>query len=45
MYFFGKKGTDRPKSFNLRVMHTFNKIAIIIFVLAIIYKLVKSFIF
>ncbi|TCK83013.1 DUF6728 family protein [Albibacterium bauzanense] len=45
MYFFRKKDPNRPQSFNLKVMHTFNKIAIIIFVLAIVYKLAKYFIF
>jgi len=45
MYFFRKRDPSRPDSFNLKVMHTFNKIAIVVFVLAIIYKLIKYFLF
>ncbi|WP_370525694.1 DUF6728 family protein [Olivibacter sp. SDN3] len=29
-----------PKSFNLRVMHTINKIAITIFILGVLYKII-----
>lgn len=42
MYFFRKKDPSRPTSFNLRVMHIINAVAIIIFVLAIIYKIFFS---
>lgn len=41
MYFFRKKDPNRPTSFNLRVMHTINAIAIILFLLAISYKIVE----
>lgn len=44
MYLFGKKDPSRPKSFNLKVMHTFNTIAIVLFIIAIVYKLVKTFV-
>ncbi|MFD0795807.1 DUF6728 family protein [Mucilaginibacter litoreus] len=45
MYFFRKKDPNRPTSFNLRVMHTINAIAIILFLAGIIYKLVQWFFF
>ncbi|SFB77525.1 hypothetical protein SAMN05421747_10124 [Parapedobacter composti] len=38
MYFFRKKDPTRPTSFNLRVMHIINWTAIILFLLAILYK-------
>jgi hypothetical protein len=44
MYFFRKKDPNRPTSFNLRVMHTINAIAISMFLLGIIWKLVQWFI-
>jgi len=44
MYFFRKKDPNRPTSFNLKVMHTINAIAIIMFVLGIIYTLIKVYI-
>ena len=44
MYFFRKKDDTRPKSFNLKVMHTINAIAIIMFVAAILWKLFNVFI-
>ncbi len=40
MYFFRKKDPNRPTSFNLRVMHVINATAIILFLLAILYKIV-----
>ncbi|MGV3763670.1 DUF6728 family protein [Parapedobacter sp.] len=40
MYFFRKKDPNRPTSFNLRVMHIINATAIILFLLAILYKIV-----
>ncbi len=40
MYFFRKKDPDRPTSFNLWVMHVINATAIILFLLAIGYKIV-----
>ncbi|MEH6304545.1 DUF6728 family protein [Olivibacter sp. CPCC 100613] len=44
MYFFSKKDRNRPKeSFNLRVMHIINKVAITLFLLGILYKLINWF--
>lgn len=40
MYFFRKKDPNRPTSFNLRVMHIINATAIILFLLAILYKII-----
>ncbi|WP_162996230.1 DUF6728 family protein [Mucilaginibacter celer] len=44
MYFFRKKDPNRPDSFNLRVMHFINALAIIMFLAGIIWKLVQAFI-
>ena len=44
MYFFRKKDPNRPTSFNLKVMHVINAIAIIMFVAGIIWKLIDWFI-
>ena len=43
MYFFRKKDPNRPTNFNLKVMHTINAIAIIMFLLGIIWTLIKHF--
>lgn len=43
MYFFRKRDPDRPTSFNLKVMHFINALAIILFLLGIIYKLTEWF--
>ena len=43
MYFFRKKDPNRPDNFNLRAMHMINKIAIIVFLVGIIYKLIDVF--
>jgi len=40
MYFFRKKDPNRPTSFNLKVMHVINAIAITVFLLGIIWKLI-----
>ncbi|SEL74912.1 DUF6728 family protein [Parapedobacter koreensis] len=45
MYFFRKKDPNRPDSFNLRVMHAINATAIILFLLAILYKIISLFFF
>jgi hypothetical protein len=45
MYFFRKKDPSRPTNFNIRVMHTINAIAISVFLLGILYKLIQWFIF
>jgi hypothetical protein len=44
MYFFRKKDPNRPDNFNLRAMHTINKIAIVVFLVGVIYKLIDVFI-
>lgn len=44
MYFFRKKDPNRPTSFNLKVMHTINAIAIIMFLLGIIWAVLKFYI-
>jgi hypothetical protein len=44
MYFFRKKDPNRPTSFNLKVMHAINAIAIIMFLLGITWKLIDWFI-
>ncbi|WP_198952446.1 MULTISPECIES: DUF6728 family protein [unclassified Mucilaginibacter] len=41
MYFFRKKDPNRPTSFNLKVMHTINAIAIIMFLAGITYKIIQ----
>lgn len=38
MYFFRKRDPNRPTTFNLKVMHAINAIAIILFIVAILVK-------
>lgn len=45
MYFFRKKDPNRPTSFNLKVMHIINAIAITLFALAILYKILETLFF
>ncbi|MGK6352049.1 DUF6728 family protein [Parapedobacter sp. DT-150] len=45
MYFFRKKDPNRPSSFNLRVMHVINATAIIMFLAAILYKVISLLFF
>ena len=42
-YFFRKKDPNRKSTFNLRVMHGINKISIVIFLLAIIFLVLRRF--
>ncbi|MGW8123980.1 DUF6728 family protein [Roseivirga echinicomitans] len=35
-YFFRKKDPSRPTNFNIKAMHTINKISIIMFIIAVI---------
>ncbi len=42
-YFFRKKDPSRPNNINIRMMHGVNKLSIAIFLLAIIYMIVKRF--
>jgi hypothetical protein len=44
MYFFRKKDPNRPVNFNLRVMHAINAIAISVFLLGIIWTIIKVYI-
>ncbi len=40
-YFFRKKDPNRQTNFNLRMMHGINKISIIVFLLGIIFLIIK----
>ena len=40
-YFFRKKDPSRPRNINIRMMHGINKISIIIFLLGVIYLILK----
>ncbi|HNP19679.1 MAG TPA: hypothetical protein PKL31_14675 [Fulvivirga sp.] len=40
-YFFRGKDANRPSNFNIRSMHVINKISMSIFLLAIIYLIIK----
>ena len=42
-YFFRKKDPKRPLNVNIRIMHGINKISIIVFLLAIIFLIVKRY--
>ena len=42
-YFFRKKDPSRPSDINIRMMHGINKISIIVFLLGIIYIVLKKF--
>ncbi len=42
-YFFRKKDPSRPNDVNIRMMHGINKISIIVFLLGIIFIIVKRF--
>lgn len=44
-YFFRRKDPSRPVNINIRLMHGINKIAIFVFLLAIIYWLTRRFLF
>jgi hypothetical protein len=40
-YFFRKKDPSRPTNFNIKVMHGINKISIIVFLLGVLYLILK----
>lgn len=40
-YFFRRKDASRPANFNIRVMHGINRLAIVMFLLGIIYLVIK----
>jgi hypothetical protein len=42
-YFFRKKDPNRPSNINIKMMHGINKISIIIFLLGVIFIIVKRF--
>jgi hypothetical protein len=44
-YFFRKKDPHRPSNINIKLMHGINKISIIVFLLAIIFLIIKRFFF
>ncbi len=41
-YFFRKKDPTRPTNFNLRMMHGINKISIIMFLVGIVFIIIKK---
>jgi hypothetical protein len=40
-YFFRKKDPTRPSNFNIRMIHGINKISIIVFLLGVIFLILK----
>jgi hypothetical protein len=42
-YFFRKKDPSRPSDINIRMMHGINKISIIVFLLGVIYIILRRF--
>jgi len=42
-YFFRKKDPSRPTNINIKMMHGINKISIVIFLLGVIFLIVKRF--
>jgi hypothetical protein len=42
-YFFRKKDPSRPSNINLKMMHGVNKISIIIFLLGVLFLIIKRF--
>jgi hypothetical protein len=42
-YFFRKKDPSRPTNINIKMMHGVNKISIIVFLLGVIFLIVKRF--
>ena len=42
-YFFRKKDPSRPADVNIRMMHGINKISIIVFLLGVIYIVLRRF--
>lgn len=42
-YFFRKKDPSRPTNINIRMMHGINKISIAIFLLGVLYIIIKRF--
>jgi hypothetical protein len=42
-YFFRKKDPNRPSNINIKLMHGINKISIIVFLLGVIFIIIKRF--
>ena len=42
-YFFRKKDPSRPSDINIKMMHGINKISIIVFLLGVIYIVLRKF--
>ncbi len=42
-YFFRKKDPSRPTNINLRMMHGINKISMIMFIVGILFIIIKKF--
>ena len=42
-YFFRKKNPSRPSNFNIRMMHGINRISIVVFLLGVIFLVIKKF--
>jgi hypothetical protein len=42
-YFFRRKDPNRPSNINIKMMHGINKISIIIFLLGVIFIIIKRF--
>jgi len=42
MYFFRKRDPNRPVNFNIKVMHWINRIAILLFLAGLIYKIIEK---
>ncbi|HEY8400200.1 MAG TPA: DUF6728 family protein [Cytophagaceae bacterium] len=40
-YFFRKKDPNRPKNFNIKVMHGINRLAIIMFLVGVIVLIIR----
>lgn len=40
-YFFRRKNSDRPTNINIKMMHGINKIAIVVFLLGVLYLILK----
>lgn len=43
-YFFRRRNNEKKPDFNLRVMHWINKVSIIIFLLAILFLIIRNLI-
>jgi hypothetical protein len=42
-YFFRKKDPNRPSNINIKLMHGINKISIIVFLLGVLFVIIKRF--